>query len=159
MQIGSLFTTPITPKVYLHISPVRDIKVTYHSSQEEPNEAPNSVDSYFMMLMEDIPWGVTQGAFSGVTLDNMLAVVDDLAEFQAYFMTSGNKVLQRLVSEGTVLRPKAHMLYSATRTAMNQFSRRLPYYGDEKVATKLKPFVEWFDANFEEYWADFHSQD
>jgi hypothetical protein len=59
MQVGSLFTHPIIPSVYLQVSQARLESDTYYSEHGAKNEAPHSIESYFMMLMEDVSWGVT----------------------------------------------------------------------------------------------------
>lgn len=72
-RIGRHFKKPIIPKVYLSV---------VHNLGWQ--------NKYFMILMEDIDWGVTEGVEDGLTIERLLPVIDDLAEFHAYQM--GNKI-------------------------------------------------------------------
>ena len=47
--------------------------------------------------------------------------MDNLAEFQAYFMTSGHKTLKRLIDEGTAFTSETHLLKEHSKSAMKIF--------------------------------------
>jgi hypothetical protein len=78
--LSGLYTRPIIPKLYLHVSQ-RD------GTEDLPKIIDDQKYSFYLLLMEDLHWGTTYDPDKGHSLDSIWCIVDDLAEFHAYQMS------------------------------------------------------------------------
>jgi hypothetical protein len=67
MKFAKYFRRPVIPKAFLSV---------------QPNEGWKT--QYFLIVMEDISWGHTKEVESGISIEELLSVIDDLAEFHAF---------------------------------------------------------------------------
>ena len=75
----------------------------------------------FMMIMDDLSWGITYDVPNGLTFNGLLSIIDDLAEFHTFQMSCREQTVERYLKEGLIKKGNDHFIKKMMKSAVASF--------------------------------------